>query len=69
MKSPLDVVTMVRNGYISYEVLARMLDNLAKQLAEDYPCFVDGDDKRCESLVKCKKCILTNEYFIARKKE
>lgn len=69
MDNPLDVVQMVRNHELSFAVTAIMLDELARQIAEDYSCYVDGDEKRCESVAKCKKCILTNVYFIAKKKE
>ena len=67
MKAPLDIIVMVKNGYIPNQVVARMLDSLAQQLAEDYPCFVDGGDEQCESTTKCKRCILTNEFLLARK--
>lgn len=68
MKSPLDIITMVEDGYIPNKIIARMLDSLASQLAEDYPCFVDGGNEKCESTSKCKRCILTNEYLLARKR-
>lgn len=68
MKAPLDIITMVKDGYIPNSIVALMLDNLAQQLAEDYPCYVDGSDKHCVSDDKCKRCILTNEYLIARKR-
>lgn len=69
MENPLDIVRMANNHELSFAIMATMMDELARQIAEDYLCYVDGDEKRCESVAKCKRCILTNVYFIAKKKE